>query len=396
MSGAQRGLPEALERAAQALRRDADAIRPANGDPSRLAESLDPPARVRVLAWLLANEPAAGEELAASWAQDAEGAGAALLALDERSLPKSARKILRRIVHGLRTRGVAPPPDAPTARVATLPSLSDAIDEARITALDPRGARVVALATSHPGGGVRLFQIVIDDARGVLDFEVLSAARRDIRRWLRESARGEGQTSVAVSPATARALVARAAAHHPASRALPRGFAEWRSRVAEVEPDARTPGEQARAALAPEPEAIAAGRRVAELVREGAIGPWPPEPRALQELALRVAQSREGVLVVSEAARGDQQDRALDEAAKELAGGENGELLALRLEEVAFLFWKGDREDDARACLAAAKALRESDDSRVLPARAFVETWLAPILREPPAREAARPLVVRP
>lgn len=396
MSGAQRGLPEALERAAQALRRDADAIRPANGDPTRLAEGLDAAGRVRVLSWLLANEPAAGEELAAFWAQDLEGAGAALLALDEASLPKPARKILRRIVHALRTRGAAPPPEAPVARVATLPSLSDAIDEARITALDPRGARVVALATSHPQGGVRLFQIVVDDARGVLDFEVLSAARRDIRRWLRESSRGEGRTSVAVSPATARTLVARAAARHPASRALPRGFAEWRSRVAEVEAGAQTPGEQVRAALEPAPEPTAAGRRVAELVREGAIGPWPPEPRVLQELAVRVAQSREGVLVVSEAARGDQQDRALDEAAKELASGESGELLALRLEEAAFLFWKGEREADARACLAAATALRASDDSRLLPARAFVETWLAPILREPPAPEAARPLVVRP
>ena len=396
MSGAQRGLPEALERAAQALRRDADAIRPANGDPSRLAEALDAPGRLRVLSWLLANEPAAAEELAASWARDAEGSGAALLTLDEASLPKSARKIVRRLVHGLRTRGAAPPPDAPVARVATLPSLSDAIDEARLTALDARGGRVVALATSHPGGGVRLFQIVVDDARGVLDFEVFSAARRDIRRWLRDSARGAGQTSVAVSPATARALVARAAARHPASRALPRGFAEWRSRIAELEAGAQTPGEQARAALAPEPESTVAGRRVAELVREGAIGPWPPEPRVLQELAMRVAQSREGVLVVSQAARGDQQDRALDEAAKELASGESGELLALRLEEVAFLLWKGGREPDARACLAAAKALREPDDSRLLPARAFVETWLAPILREQPAPEVARPLVVRP
>ena len=395
MSGAQRGLPEALERAAQALRRDADAIRPANGDPTRLAEGLDATGRLRVLSWLLANEPAAGEELADSWAQDADGAGAALLALDEASLPKPARKILRRIVHGLRTRGAAPPPDAPAARVATLPSLSDAIDEARITALDPRGARVVALATSHPQGGVRLFQIVVDDARGVLDFEVLSAARRDIRRWLRESSRGEGRSSVAVSPATARALVARAAARHPATRALPRGFAEWRSRVAEIEAGVQTPGEEVRAALAPESEP-AAGRRVAELVREGAIGPWPPEPRVLQELAVRVSQSREGVLVVSEAARSDQQDRVLDEAAKELASGESGELLALRLEETAYLFWKGDRESDARACLAAAKALRESDDARLLTARAFVETWLAPILREQPAPEAARPLVVRP
>jgi hypothetical protein len=396
MSGAQRGLPEALERAAQALRRDADAIRPANGDPTRLAEGLGAAGRSRVLAWLLANEPDAGEELASAWAQDAEGAGQALLALDEATLPKTARKILRRIVHGLRTRGVAVPQEAPAARVATLPSVEDAIDEARITGFDARGARVVSLATAHPGGGVRLFQIVIDDARGVLDFEVLSAARRDVRRWLRESGRGGALATVEVPPACARALITRAADRHPGTRALPRGFSEWRSRLSEAPGAARTPGELAREALGPDADATAAVRRVAELVRAGQLGPWPPEPRKLQELALRVAQAREGVLVVSEAARGDQVQRALDDAAEESAAGEAGEAVALRLEEVAYLWWQQGREADARACLAAADAWRGSAEAHAPLARAFVETWLAPVLRDQPAREEAPPLVVRP
>ncbi len=46
-------LPEALEAAASALRGDADAIRPANGDPVRLLSSLGPGAAARVLAWVL-------------------------------------------------------------------------------------------------------------------------------------------------------------------------------------------------------------------------------------------------------------------------------------------------------------------------------------------------------
>lgn len=396
MSGAQRGLPEALERAAQALKRDADAIRPANGDPARLAEGLGAAGRIRVLGWLLANEPHAGEELAGAWAQDADGAGRALLELDEAALPKPARKIVRRIVHSLRTRGVAVPEEAPAARVATLPSVEDALDEARITGFDARGARVVSLAAAHPGGGVRLFQVVIDDARGVLDFEVLSAARRDVRRWLRDSGRGGALATVAVPSASARALVARAASRHPASRALPRGFAEWRSRVTDAQ-GAKTPGELAREALEPDADAASAVRRVAELVREGQLGPWPPEPRALQEMAVRVAQAREGVLVVSDAARGDQVQRALEESAAEIGAGEAGEAFALRLEEVAYLWMQQGREADARICLAAARAWRESPDARLPLARAFVETWLAPVLREAPKAEPpAQSLVVRP
>src|SRR5499426_1562760 len=62
------GLPEALERAASALPRAADAIRPANGDPGQLARGLAPADATAVLAWLLEHEPSAGMELALAWA----------------------------------------------------------------------------------------------------------------------------------------------------------------------------------------------------------------------------------------------------------------------------------------------------------------------------------------
>ncbi len=57
MSPADVGLPEALERAASALPQDADAIRPANGDPVQLAQALSDTEASRVLCWLLGNEP---------------------------------------------------------------------------------------------------------------------------------------------------------------------------------------------------------------------------------------------------------------------------------------------------------------------------------------------------
>jgi hypothetical protein len=122
-------------------------------------------------------------------------------------------------------------------------------------------------------------------------------------------------------------------------------------------------------------------------------------------MAVRVAQAREGVLVVSESARGDQVSRALDETAGEIAAGDWGSVFALRLEEVAYVWSqqgrepdaRADRVHDARACLAAARAWRESPEDRLLLARAFVEMWLAPVLRDaPPKREEAPPLVVRP
>src|SRR5687768_16656486 len=116
------GLPEALERAASALPRAADAIRPANGDPGQLAQGLGREQSGAVLAWLLEHEPAAGEELALAWAEDPDTAEP-VLSLAPAALPKRAQKSLRRVHHRLRSRGVAVPEAPPAATVATLAPL---------------------------------------------------------------------------------------------------------------------------------------------------------------------------------------------------------------------------------------------------------------------------------
>jgi len=178
-------LAHALEEAAQAQPELADAIRPANGDPGRLREALSPEQATEVLAWLLAERSEAGEERAEAWAAEPEGA-AVLAAISEASLSKSGRKALRRLRHRLRSRGVELPEGEPAPRVATLPELDDRMAGARVSPLDPSGARIVYLVEPHPQGGTRLFEVVLDEARGLLGFDVYGAPRRKARAFLRE------------------------------------------------------------------------------------------------------------------------------------------------------------------------------------------------------------------
>lgn len=376
------GLPDALERAASALERDADAIRPANGDPWQLFSLLDGDGAVRVLSWLLSHEPASGEELAAAWAEDPAGAGRALLAIDADSLPKPARKTLRRVLHRLRSQGVeVPDATARGALVAKLPALDESLHEGRVSALDPRGSRVVYLALDHPSGGARLFEIVVDDDLGLLEFEIYNTGRSRLRRFLRDFER-TGRLPAAVAPIPAvRALVARALTAHPDSRPLPRGFSEWRSRLTEVAGDARAPGELAREALASEATPDDALGRVARLVKEGVLGPWPPARELLGPIAERIAESGKSVLVVSGATRHEQVDRVLDEAGLEIFDARFGKCTALRFEESAYVLWKAGRAEDARAALAAADAFRAAEPARNPVARELLEVLFAPVLR---------------
>jgi len=394
--GAEIGLPEALERAASALPALADAIRPANGDPGQLALALDDEAARSVLCWLLEHESAAGAELALTWAEDSERAGA-VLTISEASLPRPARKALRRVHHRLRSRGIAVPEAAASATVAKLPPMDEAIDEARVTALDPHGARLVTLAADRAGGGVRLFEVAIDAARGVLEVEVFEAGRGRARRYLREIAKRASWPAVPVPPASARALIAAAAERQSPDRSPPRGFVEFRSRLCAAPEGTPTPGGLVREALGPvaadDPEAVNAA---AQWAREGRIGPWPPPLERVQPVLDRLREIAEGVLVVSGAAVEEQIDAALAAGLEELYDETQRERLAASLEEVAYVWWKSQGEAPARTALAAAAAVRARLPRENPIARAMLERLLRPAIEraragpEAPAEGASR------
>ncbi|HEY8153469.1 MAG TPA: hypothetical protein VII72_05005, partial [Myxococcota bacterium] len=243
------GLPEALERAATALPGDADGIRPANGDPAALLRALDAEAAARVLGWLLANEPEAGAELADTWAEDPDAASGPLPRLQAGALPKVGRKALSRARHRLRSRGIEIPEAQPAAVVAKLPPIEEELRAAFVSAVDPRGTRLAYLVESNPAGGVRLFELVLDEERGVLEFEAYATGRSKARQFLRDLRARERFPAVEAPADAVRALVQRIAEGQPASRPHPRGFIEFRAQVAEPAAGARTPGELAREAL---------------------------------------------------------------------------------------------------------------------------------------------------
>jgi hypothetical protein len=373
------GLAEALERAASALREHARAIRPANGDPARLLEALGPEAGAQVLAWLLAHEPADGEELAAAWAEDESAGVPALRRVEVEALPKPARKVLRRVLHRLRSRGVELPSEPPRALVAKLPPLEDTLTAAYVSPVDPRGTRAAYLVETHPSGGARMFELLLDAERGVVGLEVYQAGRSQVRRFLRQIESNTDFPAVPVPRESLQALVERAAAAQPPDRPLPRGFAEWRSQIAAPPEGARTPGELAAEALGEEttPELL---RRAAELVRGRELGPWPPQGEVLQSLAERLLEGAKGQIIVAAPVRREQAARTLDQAVESVYAGPHAARAAICFRETAYLLWKGGRDEDARAALAAARAFESGPAASAPVARAILEVTLGPVL----------------
>lgn len=380
-------LADALERAASALSGDADAIRPANGDPARLLAALGNDRAARVLGWLLSHSPDDGEQLAREWFDDETGRSAAL-AVDESLLSKSGRKALRRVLHALRGRGVAIP-DAPVqARVATLQSVEEEVSGAWLSPVDPAGARFALLIDRTPAG-TRLFELIVDEARGITECSVYAPSRGQARQFVRRAETARGLAVRPVDPAALGALVARCEQAQPKGRAFPRGFLEHRSKLIGASGQGDTPGVLAARALGdePTPDALA---RATELVRAGTLGPWPPADLApLIESAEKLRAVLDSQLVVSDLQRREQIEGVCREAARVIYGGLAATRTAALFAESGWALWQDGKEPEARACLATARALREAPDGEHAATLALAERVLTPLIERMRARPAA-------
>ncbi len=94
-----------------------------------------------------------------------------------------------------------------------------------------------------------------------------------------------------------------------------------------------------------------------------------------------MSELAEGVVVVSAAARREQVDRALDEAVDRVFEVAFASRTANRFEETAYILWRREALEDARACLAAAKAFRGPKAEFRELGRAMLEVVLEPTLK---------------
>jgi hypothetical protein len=386
-------LAAALDAAASALPQDEDLIRPANGDALRVLAAATPTAAQRVLGWMLSERPDDADELIAEWLGDERGQQA-LLALREEELSKPGRKALRRWLHRLRSAGAAvPKAAAPLPAVVTLAKVEEEISGAYVSAIDPNGTRMAYFLEPHPNGGARVFEVVFDDARGIGGFRVLQAARGNARRFLKDLARENKGVAEELPADSVRAAVAFAAQRQPKDRPAPRGFAEWRARVAGAPPGTKLPGEIAQDALGASvtPDDLRAAVR---LVEEGKLGPWPPLREQVLPILERVRADLASPLVVSGATKAARLDDRLSEAVSEIYDADTNAVTAHRCRESAFAFWRSGDEPAARACLAAAREFASAKPADNAVARAVVERVLRPafegLVREAEGAGAAK------
>jgi hypothetical protein len=119
----------------------------------------------------------------------------------------------------------------------------------------------------------------------------------------------------------------------------------------------------------------------------------------LEKVAERISELAKSPLVVSPAARRERAQTLLAEAQAEVFAEPVAAHTAQRFAESAYVLWKTGREQDAKACLAAAQSFGAGPLAENPVARALLESVLASVLAgldEAAPREAEPSLLVKP
>lgn len=348
----------------------------------------------------------AGDELVRSWLQltpaeleelidlavDA-GAGSALLLrrLEELAGTKAARKLARRGIHRLKSRGVAVEPAIREPASSVLRPLEEERAHGLATAPDALGRRTLFL--SVPGRGeVRMYEIGVSDTDGVIHLQAFRTRRREVRAFSRQLRERQGVRAVDIDASALRALVKRAAAL--GQKGESRTLAEvLRGELGE------TPGERLRALLSSEVSALedaAADELVLRALESGELLPWPPAGEAAEDLVARIESIEHSPLVLTELQRRERRLELVREARDRVLDAAYRERVAARLEESAVFSMADPGGKLPAAMLQVAVRVRRAEDPLAVPyLQRMLDVWLGSAQERPLRRDPTRLIVPR-
>ncbi|MEE9281830.1 MAG: hypothetical protein V3V67_16790 [Myxococcota bacterium] len=372
-------LEQLRERLPEALRSRLSAAGPADAWLEALGDEL-------ASTWLRANEL---EKVVALLVEAGSGSALVLCRMEELAPGKPGRKLVRRAIHRLKSRGVDVQPAERGPARSVLRPLDEEHDQGIATAPDSLGRRSLFLIVPVPGAA-RMYEIGLSDVDGLAHLEVFQGKRRDARSFSRRLREGEGARTVSVSAPALRALVRRAA--DVAVRVDPKLVAEVVRHAGE-----KTPGEELRSELAAEAREQS-DRTADEVLRKcletRELPPWPPVGEPTEALLAQLEAIEHSPLVLSDLQKRERRWELIREASERVFGRAYRNHVAARLEESAVFLLEGGSRAAAAAAIQVAARVRDVEDPLQVPFLELMLTLFLDAARERPDRRDPTRLIV--
>lgn len=286
-------------------------------------------------------------------------AAPSLQALEEASRSKPVRKAVRRSLHLLKNKGVVCEAATKKGQGFQFKTLSASPTRSWLTLHDSRGDRLV-WHTRPSGQGVAVFQALINEEKGIVQFMELHFSRNRYKKAEEDILSREGMFWYETEPVHARWLIELGEQRTRQSGELPPK--EYLEAKSFLEPaPAEPPAHPIRGLLSSDEADRPTAKAMENLHALEAVQGWLPEETTIKLFAERMKEVQESQLVLNELQRLEQQEAAMAKTAEAYFDPSRRWNWAERLLDLAhYLVHQGDLEQSAVALKTAETLCHEN------------------------------------
>ena len=329
--------------------------------------------------------------IARALGQIAAPEAAAMLAEMEVGTSGGLRREIRRSLFRLRQQGIETPVIAQTSAHAAQPDRGGVGLSGMMSAADADGARIVWMAKSRAGGGLKRLWALISEKEGMLAVTADSLSRKELRADRTELEQRAGAPMVEADWRLVDFIMREAYRSTAGERRARVGnFLTLRTEMV----DAASPvGFQH--PVYDEFAAEADSEPPSDLMKEPDIGACRLPQQAIKPFAEETAQLQQSTLVLNRMVQEDRVNAVLDRAIEQLLTGDLGYRLRRRLEDAAYYFARTGKRAQAGWAVAAAAKLRDGVElKRMAFFQLYMRAQLGAVLAEQQEKQQEQPRLI--
>ncbi|MBP1695685.1 MAG: hypothetical protein H6Q41_873 [Deltaproteobacteria bacterium] len=278
----------------------------------------------------------------------------------EATQDKKVRKIIKRSLYRLRSKGIVVEEVLSDKERSILHPMPEEAKEGFASGIDFLGHRVLWLIVPHPGRGVGVMHGVISDREGIVDFSQEEMTRKGFRAFLKEVKEKNPFPIVDIEPSYVACLFGQAyQLNLEKKEASPQGYLQAKSEIERIMKDYAKPLVysylQARD-IAGDDRLL---RKGTDLLKADVFSSWRIEEEQMGPYADEVREAEESKIVLNPGQKEVRFQAIFEKALTDLFSGERRLLYQRRLEEMSYVLFRLGREEEAKISLAVAMDLEK-------------------------------------
>ena len=307
------------------------------------------------------NSPETGESVAEKLGTlPQEGIPKLLQRMLEGTKEKRVRKIIKRTLYRLKSKGIAVEEISTEKGRSILRPLQPEPPKGFGSGIDFLGQRFLILVIPHTGRGWTAMHGVVSDIQGFIDFSGEEMTRKGVREFLEKIRETSPFPIVEMEPSYVGLLFIQAyQITLDRKRTPPQDYLQSRSEIERVKKEYERPliySYFSADEIAREERWL---RRTGDLFKHEFLLSWRIEEDEIKPYADAVWEAEESKLVLNQAQKEARFQEVYLKALSELFSGERKSLYQRRLEEMAYVFFKLGKEEEAKISLAGALDLEK-------------------------------------